>query len=125
MDVKFYGIESRNTYYGTEFRFFSKYNGARGSWCCTRNGAREEGEQHTEIIKTIHCHNVDNCSPGRSTESKKVAQTVKKKGVGDEKYIYKHQGVGGAETGYHRGPAENPPDRIGDRFCRACVLGAD
>jgi hypothetical protein len=52
-DIKFYGIEYRGTYYGQQYRWYSKYNGARGPWT-GEELARKGGVEHEKIIKQLH-----------------------------------------------------------------------
>jgi hypothetical protein len=51
-----YGIEQtdRPDYYGTtKFRWYSKYNGARGPWVYSKKQAVEDGEEHEKIIREL------------------------------------------------------------------------
>lgn len=54
--MKIYGIESRltsNTHYHdrTQYRFYSRYNDARGGWMDLRQNAILEGELHQKLIQ--------------------------------------------------------------------------
>lgn len=55
-DNTIYGIEeSEPDYYGChKYRWYSKYNGARGPWCYKKVNAVKGGEDHENIIKTFH-----------------------------------------------------------------------
>lgn len=58
--MKLYGIEKR--YVGVrcyEYRWYSKYNGARGAWCGTKDDAIEGGKEHSEIIVYLHGENTN------------------------------------------------------------------
>lgn len=56
--MKWYGIESRNTYHGEQFRFYSLFNGMRGAWQGKRDLAVREGEAHAGIMEyLIGCFN--------------------------------------------------------------------
>lgn len=59
MAKKFYGIEKRSTYYGTEYRFYSFYNGMRGAWCGSLKSAKAGGEKHQGIIWRLHGHSLE------------------------------------------------------------------
>ena len=37
-----------------EYRWFSKYNGARGPWCRNKDEARSGGDEHHKIILALH-----------------------------------------------------------------------
>lgn len=37
-----------------KFRWFSKYNGARGPWCWKREEAEAGGNEHHKIILALH-----------------------------------------------------------------------
>ena len=55
--VKLYGVEktARADYYGTnQYRWYSKYNGARGPWTHDKEKAKSGGIDHELIIKKIH-----------------------------------------------------------------------
>ena len=51
MDI--YGIEYRSTYWGSEYRYYSKYNGARGAWHCHKKDAISEGKEHAKIVESL------------------------------------------------------------------------
>ena len=48
-----YGREFKHTYYGTEYRWYSKYNGARGPWVYHKSTADKGEEEHQKIIETV------------------------------------------------------------------------
>jgi len=50
---KYYSIESQWTYYGSEYRFYSLYNGARGAWTSCIEKAKDLGELHAKIILSL------------------------------------------------------------------------
>ena len=56
--MSFYGIEEKSTYHGTQYRYFSKYNGTRGSWVHHKELAEKQGEEHESIILFLHGKNV-------------------------------------------------------------------
>ena len=47
------GIEEKYDYWGTHYRYYSKYNGARGAWHYDKDKAREDGEVHIKIIRNL------------------------------------------------------------------------
>jgi hypothetical protein len=51
--MKLYEIEYRSDFYGTNYRWRSKYNAAHGAWC-TIDQAKRGGEDHQKIIIMIH-----------------------------------------------------------------------
>ena len=51
---KIFSLESRDTYHGKDYRFFSLFNGTRGAWCGTKENAIKEGKQHQNIVTTIY-----------------------------------------------------------------------
>jgi hypothetical protein len=51
--MKMCGIEWRSTSYGSWYRWYSKYNGARGPWCCHRKDAERGGDEHEQVIRTL------------------------------------------------------------------------
>lgn len=51
--MKLYEIEYRSDFYGTKYRWRSKYNSAHGGWA-TEKEAKEGGEDHQRIIIMIH-----------------------------------------------------------------------
>ena len=53
-ELKLYGIESYSDYWGQHYRFYSKYNNARGAYHYDRESAVKEGKQHQEIILALH-----------------------------------------------------------------------
>ena len=38
----------------TEYRWFSKYNGARGPWVMSKDDAKSGGNEHHKIILALH-----------------------------------------------------------------------
>jgi hypothetical protein len=57
VEEDYYGIEVRSTstssHWGEEFRFFSKYNGARGVWRGDIEGAKKDGKSHMKLVIKI------------------------------------------------------------------------
>jgi hypothetical protein len=53
LNFKLYGIEWKDAYHGTEYRWYSKYNSARGGWT-SENAAIKGGEEHELIIREIY-----------------------------------------------------------------------
>lgn len=51
--MKMCGIEWRSAYYGSEYRWYSKYNGARGPWCTSRKDAERGGDEHEQVIRML------------------------------------------------------------------------
>jgi hypothetical protein len=53
MMISMYGIEWQWDYHGGGYRWYSKYNGARGPWT-TEASAHAGGKEHENIIKALH-----------------------------------------------------------------------
>ena len=51
---KMYGIEKMEGYRVCEYRFYSLYNGTRGTWRSTKKDAIKDGEAHQRIIQTLY-----------------------------------------------------------------------
>jgi len=50
MDIQFYDIESKREDGYSYYRYYSLYNGSRGSWFRNNEYAIKEGKKHQQII---------------------------------------------------------------------------
>jgi hypothetical protein len=54
--MELYGIEHTSIYPwggGNQYRWYSKYNGARGPWCYNKEEAISGGKEHSDIIRAL------------------------------------------------------------------------
>jgi hypothetical protein len=53
-----FGIETQTfgdyVHSSLKYRWYSKYNGARGAWCRNRDDAESGGNEHHKIILALH-----------------------------------------------------------------------
>jgi len=64
--VELYGIENTSLYPwggGTQYRWYSKYNGARGPWCYHKEEAANGGKEHSEIIRALFSGGSEQANP--------------------------------------------------------------
>jgi len=64
------GVENNGQsgwYTPTKYRWYSKYNGARGPWCYNKKEAENGGKEHEKIIRSLFL-----------SESQTIAQLAKR-----------------------------------------------